>query len=112
LEENEMLIEGLDNRLLVVSASDSRHALHSTTLEDGTQVDVKEDLQQTTEHQVMAARLGDEALHASPRFYVTRVYDSSGIDIDPRDVKLPKQFNLKDGTVVGDYEILYGRTVN
>ncbi len=97
-----MLTEGMDGRLLVVSVSDPRYALHRTRLQDGTILNVKEDLWQTSEHRHMAATLGD-GISQGPRFYVTNVQLSSGETINPKNARLPEMFRLHEGIVVESY---------
>ncbi|MBI2665621.1 hypothetical protein HYX12_03305 [Candidatus Woesearchaeota archaeon] len=100
-----MLIEGLDGRVLVVSASDSRYALHLAILDDGTRLHLREDLWQTPVFQEIGAALGDNPPVPSPRFYVTSAYNPSGKVINLTEVCFPEELRLDDGTIVRDYSL-------
>lgn len=97
-----MIIEGLGGRMLVVSVSDPRYALHSAKLYDGRILEIKEDLRQTAEFRHMAASRGD-FIPPSPRYYVTGVVLPSGGRVNPKEASLPAAFRLNGGGTVDSY---------
>ena len=97
-----MLMDGLDGRLLVISLSEPRYALHTAVLRDGRRLDVKEDIWQTVEYRSIAASQG-EVVPIGPRYHVTKVTSQSGQEIKPAQTNLPLSFRLTNGLVIDNY---------